>query len=210
MISGGNKELEIRKFVVGPLQTNCYFVREKHSRKGMLIDPGAHDPGIAGYIKDNGIDAVFILNTHGHADHVLGDAAFGFPVMIHELDEPCLRDPLKGLPLSTNGEAAPAVRAERLLTGGDTVALGDIELEIIHTPGHTPGSISIRYDNVLFSGDTLFFEGVGRTDLPGGDHRALITSIREKLLTLPDEVIVFPGHGPETTIGHERMNNPFL
>jgi hydroxyacylglutathione hydrolase len=212
MISGPkNKEFVLKRFVVGPLGTNCYLIYEGHSRKGMLIDPGAYDPEIAGYIRDNGIDVICTLNTHGHADHVMGDADFGFPVLIHELDGPCLRDLAKNLPFFAGwGVKSKPVRVEKFLVDGDMLRLGDLELEIIHTPGHTPGSISVRYQDVLFSGDVLFFEGIGRTDLPEGDHRTLMKTIKEKILVLPDSVKVFPGHGPETTVGHERRNNPFL
>ncbi len=209
MILEMTNELTVRKFVMGPLDTNCYLIYEERSRKGILIDPGAYDPRITEHTQDNGIDVICTLNTHGHGDHVMGDAAFGFPILIHELDGPCLQDPAKGLFFLGGGDMEPT-RAEKFLADGDILRLGDLELEIIHTPGHTPGSISARCGNMLFSGDVLFLEGIGRTDLPGGDHQTLIRTIREKLLVLPDSVRVFPGHGPETTIGHERRNNPFL
>ncbi|MGB2630606.1 MAG: MBL fold metallo-hydrolase [Candidatus Omnitrophota bacterium] len=193
-MNSGLNDIVIKRFVVGPLGTNCYVVHGKDSREGLLIDPGACDPGIAAYIRDNKINVQYILNTHGHPDHVAGNLGFGFPILIHELDESYIR-PIK-----------PAW----FLRDGDVITLGGIKLEIIHTPGHTPGSVSVRSGDILFSGDTLFLEGVGRTDLPGGDHAALLKSVKEKLMVLPDSVRVFPGHGPETTIGHEKENNPFL
>ncbi len=200
--------LKIKRFVVGPIETNCYVVSEPVSGEGMLIDPGDYDPGIEEYAKAENIKILYTLNTHGHADHIKGNAVFAFPVLIHELDEPCLSDPGKNLSLLTLERIEP-VRAERLLKDGDEIFLGDAVFTVIHTPGHTVGGISVLCEDVLFSGDTLFFEGVGRTDLPGGDHKTLIESM-DRLMTLPDSVRVFPGHGQETTIGHEREYNPFL
>jgi hydroxyacylglutathione hydrolase len=208
MISEENNA-EVAKFVVGQLGTNCYIVHDRDSLDGVLIDPGAYDPEIVKYIRNNSIDIVCTLNTHGHADHILADAAFGYPVMIHELDEPYLRDAEKNLSTWLNTDIKP-VKVERALKNGDMVTAGELIFEIIHTPGHTPGGISVKLDSWLFSGDALFFEGIGRTDCLGGDHETLLRSIREKLMILPDPVQVFPGHGPETTIGHERKNNPFL
>ncbi|MGB2600138.1 MAG: MBL fold metallo-hydrolase [Candidatus Omnitrophota bacterium] len=199
----------ISKFVVGPLETNCYVIHERSSLKGLLIDPGVYDPDVVKYIRDNNIDVLYTLNTHGHADHIFGDSGFGYPVLIHELDEPYLRDGEKNLAGWLN-EVMKPVKTERLLKDGDDVVVGSLIFEVMHTPGHTPGGISVKLDSFLFSGDTLFFEGVGRTDCPGGDHEALFRSINEKLMALPDFVRVFPGHGPETTIGHERKSNPFL
>ena len=206
---GKNEKLEIKKFVVGPLCTNCYLVWEKLSRKGMLVDPGSYDREVAEYMQDNEIDVECILNTHGHADHIGGNVAFGFPVLIHELDESYLRDSTKNLSFVT-GEDVAKMCVKRLLIDGDIISLGELEFLVIHTPGHTPGSISLKYRDILFSGDALFFEGIGRTDVPGGDYEVLAHSIRERLFTLPDSVKVFPGHGPETTIGHEKKNNPFF
>jgi hydroxyacylglutathione hydrolase len=201
--------MNLKRFVVGFLGTNCYLLYEKSSRQGLLIDPGEYDPDIKAFIDENSIDVIGILNTHCHADHIMGNSAFGYPVMIHELDEPGLTDPSKNLSsLSVNGMAP--LKAGRILADGDVIELGGKSLKVIHTPGHSPGGISVLVGDMLFSGDTLFFEGVGRTDLPGGDQDALISSIRDKLYSLPDNVRVFPGHGPETTIGHEKANNPYV
>ena len=200
--------LKIKRFVVGPLQTNCYVVSDPVSSEGMLMDPGDYDPEIEEYARAEGIKILYTLNTHGHADHIKGNAVFAFPVLIHELDEPCLNDPGRNLSLLTE-ERFDTVSAERLLKDGDEILLGSVVLKVIHTPGHTVGGISILCGNMLFSGDTLFYEGVGRTDLPGGDYKMLAESMK-KLMTLPDETRVFPGHGQETTIEHERRHNPFL
>ena len=209
MSSGRNQKPKIKKFIVGPLCTNCYLVYDEASRKGVLIDPGAYTDEIAGCIRKNGIDVLWTVNTHGHADHISGDAAFGYPVLIHELDAPCLKDPARNLSLLT-GEKIPLVNAAKFLKDGDKIAVGNIDLEVIHTPGHSPGSVSLKCDDVVFSGDALFHEGIGRTDLPEGDHNTLMKAIKERLLSLPDDVKVYPGHGPETTIGYEKENNPFL
>ena len=199
----------VERFVIGPLETNCYLIYDKKSKKGILIDPGVYDREVSECIKKNGLDVINILNTHGHADHITGDRDFGFPVLIHELDEPCLKNPLKNLSVFSGGNIS-LVKAQGLLKDGDVIEVGDLKLEVVHTPGHTPGGISVKCDNLLFSGDTLFFEGVGRTDLPGGDYSTLVKSIKEKLFTLPLDTKVFPGHGPETTIGHEKEYNPFV
>ena len=209
MISKRNNELKIKKFIVGALDTNCYLVYQESTLKGLLIDPGAYDPLIVEYIKDKGIEVEATINTHGHADHIAGDAAFGFPVMISEADESCICNPIRNLSLFAGGKVEP-IQVQRLLKDGDMIKLGSIEFEVIHTPGHTPGGISIKYDDILFTGDTLFHEGIGRTDLSGGNYAILVKSIKEKLLVLPDFVKIFPGHGLSTTIGHEKKNNPFI
>ena len=201
--------LQIKKFVEGPLSTNCYLVYGSNTPKGMIIDPAVYDPEIKNFIQDQGIDVICTLNTHGHADHITGDAAFGYPVFIHELDEPCLYDGRRNLSFMLDSQIKPP-DVGKLLKDGDIIDIADISFEVIHTPGHTPGGICLRCDDVLFSGDTLFYEGIGRTDAPGGDHADIMRSIKERLLTLPDDVRVYPGHGPETTIAHERRNNPFI
>lgn len=201
--------IEIKKFIVGPLYTNCYLVHDKTSKEGLLIDPGAYVPEISEYIERHRLKILYTLNTHGHPDHTMADARFGFPVMIHKLDEPYLREPHIDLSYY-GGDTSGAIKVKKRLADGDIIKLGNAEFKVIHTPGHTPGSISILHDDVLFSGDTLFFEGIGRTDRPGGDPQAILRSIYDKLFCLPDSVTVLTGHGPETTIGHEKRENPFL
>jgi len=204
-----NGELEVKKFVVGPLLTNSYLIYEKKSLKGALIDPGAYSADIEKCINEMKLDMQFILNTHGHADHIAGNSYYNLPVYIHEADELCLRDSDKNLSCFS-GENIKPQKAEKLLKDGDVIMLGDVELKIISTPGHTPGGICALSGDILFSGDTLFFEGVGRADFPGGSFETLVKSVREKIFTLCDSVKAYPGHGPETTLKHEKKNNPFV
>jgi len=185
--------MEIKRFVVGPLGTNCYLVYGKSGKSGFLIDPGMFDERIRDVIKKNGIDVKNIINTHGHIDHTAGNEKFGYPVLIHENDSGSLSSP-----------------AKRLLKDGDIIEGADVTLEVIHTPGHTPGSISLKAENRIFTGDTLFLGCVGRTDFAYGNERDLQNSIRHRLMVFGEETEILPGHGPLSTIGYERKNNPFL
>ena len=196
------KDWAFERIVVGPLQTNCYIVYDKETKRGILIDPGDYTPGIDGFIKKHGISIINIVNTHGHADHISGNSAFKVPVLIHRLDSSLLNDPVNNLSFSLNikTQEVPTIK---LLADGDVIELDSIILKVIHTPGHTPGSICLKSGSILFSGDTLFCEGIGRTNT-SSDYAAILKSIKDKLFVLPDDVRVFPGHGPETTIGHEK------
>ncbi len=189
----------VERFSVGPLQTNCYLIYDTVCGEGVVIDPGWRDAAITRGIRDAGVKVKYVINTHGHADHVTGNNLLDAPVLIHRLDGKMSADPSKNLPFFS---APPAELSARTgtLDDGDVLDVGNLKLEVIHTPGHTPGGISIKCRDMVFSGDTLFFEGIGRTDLPGGDLETILRSIKEKLLSLPDDVRVFPGHGPETTI----------
>jgi len=195
----------IETVVVGALETNCYLVACPGTRQALIIDPADEAEEILSRIRRARLIPVAVVNTHGHGDHIGANDAFDLPVAIHRLDAGCLSSPEKnlswmsGIPLSCRP-------ARRLLEDGDTVEAGSVCLTVIHTPGHTPGSICLAGDGVLFSGDTLFADGVGRTDLPGGDESALRRSLVEKVLVLPGATRVLPGHGPETTIEAERQN----
>ncbi len=203
----------IRQLAVGPLQANCFIVGCERTRQAAVIDPGDEADRILLALADRGLTVTHILNTHGHFDHVGANRrlkqATGAPILIHALDAPMLR--LLARTAAAWGMAAEnSPDPDRLIAEGETIPVGDLALQVIHTPGHTPGGVSFYADGCLFVGDTLFAGSVGRTDFPGGDFDTLRRSIQGKLFRLPDEVRVFTGHGPETTIGEEKRTNPFV
>lgn len=199
--------------VVGPLDTNCYLVYCDETLDCAVIDPGAEAERIFPLVVELELKPVIILNTHGHIDHIGANKdvkdKFNVPLCIHSLDSPLL-EKIQEFELSFFLGAKESPPADRLLEDKDTIRFGKSSLRVVHTPGHTPGSVSFLGDGIVFSGDTLFFGGVGRTDLPGGSTKDLEKSIREKILTLPPETIVLPGHGPMTSVGEEKESNPFL
>ncbi len=199
----------IEKIVVGEMQANCYVLAEAKNSASIIVDPGADYEDIRAILNKNKLHPKLIINTHGHIDHIGENGQFKIPIFIHRLDSEFLTDPTKSLSLFF-GNSKTSPESYRQLEDGQTVELESIKLEVIHTPGHTPGSICLKIDGVVFTGDTLFFEGIGRTDFPQGDEKRLIKSIREKLFVLPDDIVIYPGHGPSSTIGHERNHNPFL
>lgn len=199
----------LKKFVVGPLETNSYIFGDEGSGEVVLIDPGGESNKINKFIKADNLKLKYVINTHGHGDHIGGNSDFDVDVLIHKLDKDFLESPFLNLSASFGAQVS-SPKASRFLNDGEKIDIGDVYLEVIHTPGHTPGGICLRYDNLIFSGDTLFFEGVGRTDIPNASWEALMDSLKNKLMQLPDVCKVYPGHGSETTIGHERKNNPFL
>ena len=204
----------VKRFVVGELLTNCYVYADKKTNKAMIIDPAKRDSSIDFLIDAKGLDVVLIVDTHCHFDHVGGNGYFkekyGAPLAVGYYDVNCLsRAHLEAKIFGMEVEQSP--EPDILLNDGDTLSVGFSKFKVIHTPGHTQGSICLYEptEKILFSGDTLFFESVGRWDLPGGDYRALMGSIK-KLFELPDDVFVYPGHGEPTQIGHEKMHNPFV
>ena len=192
---------------------NCYLVIDTESREAIYIDPGAEADLLINKIVDQNLNLKFIINTHGHVDHTAEVSRvinhFKVPFYFHKGDLSLL-DNLKeqGSFFGLNVQEIPSITD--FVEDGDSFQFGNLTTSILHTPGHSPGGISIKIDNSVFSGDTLFMNSIGRTDLPGGDFSQLINSIKTKLLTLDDSTIVYPGHGPATTIGRERENNPFL
>jgi len=204
----------VKKLVVGPLQTNCYVIGCEDTLRGAIIDPGGSPEVILGQVERLGLDLVAVINTHGHVDHILANRkiveATGAPLMLHPLDAPMLTNPMKGFAFLL-GRMKPSPPPDRLLEDRDEVEVGQIRLKVLHTPGHSPGSISLLADGqgMVFSGDVLFRMSIGRADLPGGNFETLMRSIKEVLFALPDDTIVYPGHGPETTIGFEKRSNPW-
>lgn len=194
---------------VGLIEVNCYILADKRTREAVIIDPGADYDRIKERLERIKVLPKYVLDTHGHADHIGANGQFKLPILIHRLDALFLSDPEKNLS-TMFGLDVVSPNAERLLEDKDVINIGDLALEVIHTPGHTPGSISIRAKNLVFTGDTLFCEGVGRTDFPYASEKDLFKSLRERLLVLPDSTRIYPGHGPASTIGHERERNPFL
>lgn len=203
----------LKTLVVGPLQTNCYLLVCEATGQAVVIDPGAEGKKILDVINKGGWQVKYIINTHGHGDHIGANGvvkeATGASLLIHQSDASYLSDPNKNL-LSLMGDKLVNPAADKLLQHGDKVHVGELELDIIHTPGHTPGGISIKVGNVLFTGDTLFAGSIGRTDFPGGSLTQLLASVKERLFCLGDDVVFYPGHGPSSTIGEEKLYNPFF
>jgi len=201
--------------VVGALGVNCFILGCEATGEGIVVDPGDEVDRILATVAQHGLKLTAIVNTHGHFDHIGGNGALkrhnAAPLYIHQADAPMLGRVAQvagmyGLP----GENSP--EADGFLEDGMLLRFGNCQLQVIHTPGHTPGGccLYLEQEQKLISGDTLFADGVGRTDLPGGSHDQLVRSIRDRLFCLPDQVQVYPGHGPATTIGHEKRHNPYL
>lgn len=208
--------MKIKTLNVGPLQCCCYVVFNEQSREAIVIDPGGDAEIIIDYIRKNKLNPLLLINTHGHGDHIganleLKEAFPEIKICIHADDEQMLTHPSKNLSF-LGGVLYKSPPVERVLKHGDSIGVDGCKFKVLHTPGHTPGGICLlsALDDVLFSGDTLFAEGVGRTDLPGGSYEALMESIRDNILTLDDNTVIYPGHGPSTTVAEEKANNPFI
>jgi hydroxyacylglutathione hydrolase len=199
--------------VVGPLEVNCYILGCEKTGEGVVIDPGGNPDRIITVFSGHGLKIIHVLNTHGHFDHVGGNRtileATGADLMIHEADVPLLSRAFESAAvygLRTENSPLPA----HYLVDGMVLPVGTYEIKILHTPGHTPGGCCLLADGIVITGDTLFADSVGRTDFPGGSTQTLMKSISEKLLNLPEDTVVYPGHGPSTTIGREKRHNPYL
>jgi hydroxyacylglutathione hydrolase len=205
----------LETLTVGPFQENCYVIGDEASGTGAVVDPGDEATRIALAVEQTGLEIAQILITHAHIDHVGAVAAlvdeYACPVLMHAEAEPMLNQlPTQAMMMGLRFGKVPAV--DRHVVDGEVLEVGGLQLESLYTPGHAPGHLAfyVERESVVFSGDALFAGGVGRTDLFGGSMEVLMQSINERLLALPDETRVYPGHGPQTTIEDERRYNPFL
>ncbi len=203
----------LMRLIVGPLQVNCYILADEKTKEAVVIDPGDDVRDILKIIENKGLTVKSIVNTHAHFDHVGANKelkeATGAELLLHEADAALLTSSTgQAVMFGMKGAVSPP--ADRYLKHGDVITAGEVALKVLHTPGHSAGGICLQEEGIVFSGDALFAGSIGRTDLPGGDLMTLINSIKEHLLTLPDETRVFPGHGEDSTIGAERKENPFL
>ncbi len=201
--------------VVGPLAVNCLVLGCEKSREGIIVDAGGDASHIIAAAERHRLNITHVINTHGHFDHIGANRAvaehFGAKLLIHEDDSPMLnRAADVARAYGIRGENAPA--ADIFLTDGMEITFGECRLKVLHTPGHSPGGCCLYFEaeKKIIVGDTLFADSIGRTDLPGGSHEKLLASVKSKLFTLPDDVVVYPGHGPNTTIGHEKRHNPYF
>lgn len=208
-----SRPFEIQRFTCGPFEENPYLLVGPSGTRAVLVDPGIESEPILDTIRSRGLTLEWVLNTHGHLDHAAGNAFFlrstGAKLAIHPADVPMIRSlSVQAALWGLRAEDSPLPDLE--LEEGVPFPFDGLEIEVIHTPGHTPGGVCLRFDDRMLVGDTLFRGSVGRTDLPGGSWPQLLQSIREKLFRLPGATICHPGHGPETTLEDERRSNPFV
>ncbi len=206
----------LEMLTVGTLYTNCYIVGCSETLEGLIIDPGfdreAEAERILREVNQHHLKVKYIVNTHGHPDHTAGNEilkeATSAPILIHELDAPKLIGAAKNLS-GLFGLRVTSPPADQTLREGDVIQVGRVKLKVLHTPGHSKGSISLLGENVVFTGDTLFAGSIGRYDFPDASFREIMSSVK-RLAMLPDHVKVYPGHGPTSTVGEEKRSNPFL
>ncbi len=203
----------VKTLAVGPIMANCFVLGCENTAEAAVIDPGDEPDRILATLVDNNLTAKLIINTHGHFDHVGANRklkeATGAPILIHALDTPMLSQ-LAGSAAAWGMVAENSPPPDREIEDGDQVNFGNITLTVLHTPGHTPGGISLYTDTEVFVGDTLFAGSIGRTDFAGGSFETLKNSIQQKLFTLNEDLVVYPGHNNPTTIGTEKRTNPFV
>ena len=208
-----SSRLQVEPLIVGPLLSNCYIIWDERSTEGAVIDPGDEAHKILKVVHETHVAVKFILATHGHFDHVGAVATVkqrtGGEFLAHQDDLFFIEDGVNAA-RRWGFEIEQPPKPDRFITDGDQIKIGGFTLDVVHTPGHSPGGVSFVHDHMVFSGDTLFQGSIGRTDFQKGSLDELIKSIKTRLYTLPDDTIVFTGHGPSTTIGDEKHSNPFV
>lgn len=207
-------EIKVRTYMVGAFGTNCYFITNEKTAETLIVDPGAEASMLEDEIRKEQLKPIAVLLTHGHLDHASGAEklanTFGIKIYAHELEKETLENP--GMNLTSSFGTPETFPADVFVKDGEHLSLAGFTIEVLFTPGHTPGGCCYYFKDqgMLFCGDTLFCQSIGRTDFPGGSSSRLIRSIREKLMGLPEEVAVYPGHMEQTSIGTEKTYNPFL
>jgi glyoxylase-like metal-dependent hydrolase (beta-lactamase superfamily II) len=206
--------LKVETFVLGPIGNNFYLLTCEEAQRCAVVDPGLGSEEVLDTIRHRGLVVDYVLITHAHFDHVAGNAKFveatGAPLAMHPDDMPLLENMV---PIAEKWGFSGAVASPPpaiLLTHGQVIRVGDSDIEVWHTPGHTPGHVAFIFPGNAIVGDTLFYRGIGRWDVPGANYDAMVRSIREQLFTLPDDTVVWPGHGQSTTIGEEKRLNPYV
>jgi glyoxylase-like metal-dependent hydrolase (beta-lactamase superfamily II) len=207
-------ELMVKGIVVGVFQENCWIIGNRRSGEAICIDPGDQPEEILALAREMGVAIKAIANSHAHVDHILGvrgvQSATGAKFFLHRQELPIAANAARSALMFTGRAVEPPPDPDFFPAEDDEIEVAGVKLKVIHTPGHTPGSLSFFTDGMLFSGDTLFHGSIGRTDLPGGDYGQEMSSIIDKLLKLPDDTIVLPGHMNETRIGFEKQHNPYI
>lgn len=205
--------MDLKLFYTGPMQVNTYLCVNEETKDGFILDPGGPSRALDNYLETNGYNISYIILTHGHGDHICGvpyyKEMFQCPVIGHRDDIFLFNDARENQSAAFTGQKIEFI-PDILIEDGDGMEIGGMQVLFMHTPGHSPGGISVLVGNVLFSGDTLFAESIGRTDFRGGSYEVLKKSVYDKLFVLPDDTFVLPGHMGTTTIGHEKKFNPFL
>lgn len=208
----------LEKLIVGPVETNCYVIGCERTLRGIVIDPGANREKILKTIKKRNLNIKYIINTHAHIDHIGANKylkdVLGAEICMHEEDIKILENPSLNLSIfissNSQGKRLSFPIPDVVLTEGFKINIGDLKASVLHTPGHTPGSISLVINKCVFTGDALFLRSIGRTDFPLADHSLLLSSIKNKILSLPDDFCIYPGHGPSSEIGTEKRENPYV
>lgn len=203
----------LKMLVVGPIQSNCYILGCERTRQAAVIDPGGDVDKILMVLAKDRLSCVYIINTHGHFDHAAENKRLkevtGAQLVIHRADAPMIIHQARSSGM-WGMQVDDSPPPDRYIEEGEEITFGDVSLKVLHTPGHSEGGISLVTDKIAFVGDTLFAGSIGRTDFPGGDYEGLLRNVREKIFSLGDEVVIYPGHGPKTTVGRERRTNPFF